>query len=238
MLASTVTASPRKAMASTGLGAAAVIGYVSSRLARSSALIAEISATTASTSVPVCTQRCTTSISAGGTHRSRPPAAQPCPNAVSPPPAPRPAAAPRRRAGPPSDAAAPATTAWTDSIDRSCVYSSHKMMPASAMSITNSQCACHRGERGQTRHRQSMLRRWLTTIGPRLRHRDLATETAGTHEYRVPGPALDVENLQSLPDQRVERMHDDNETQIITGQRGTMPPPSEYPADAAYATPV
>src|SRR5271168_2691682 len=70
-----------------------------------------------------------------------------------------------------------------------------------------------------------MLRRWLTTIGPRLRHRDLATNTAGTHQYRVPGPALDVENLQPLPDQRVERMSDDNETQIITGQRGTMPPP-------------
>ena len=72
MLASTVTASSRKAMASTGLGAAAVIGYLSSRLASSSALIAEISATTASTSAPVCTQRRTTSISAAGTYRSRP----------------------------------------------------------------------------------------------------------------------------------------------------------------------
>jgi hypothetical protein len=106
------------------------------------------------------------------------------------------------------------------------------------MSINNSQCACHRGERGQTRHRQPMLPRWHTPIGPRLRHRNLATDTAGTHEYRVPGPALEVENLQPLPDQRVERMSDDNETQIITGRRGTMPPPSEYPADAACATPV
>jgi hypothetical protein len=106
------------------------------------------------------------------------------------------------------------------------------------MSINNSQCACHRGERGQTRHRQPMLRRRPTPIGPRLRHRNLATDTAGTHEYRVPGPALEVKNLQPLPDQRVERMSDDNETQIITGRRGTMPPPSEYPADGAYATPA
>jgi hypothetical protein len=45
------------------------------------------------------------------------------------------------------------------------------------MSINNSQCACHRAERGPTCHRQSMLRRWLTTIGPRPRHRDLATDT-------------------------------------------------------------
>ena len=106
------------------------------------------------------------------------------------------------------------------------------------MSINNSQCACHRGERGQTRHRQPMLRRWLTTIGPRLRHRDLATDTAGTHEYRVPGPALDVENLQPLPDQRVERMSDDNETQIVTGRRGTMPPPSESTTASAPWSPA
>ena len=71
---------------------------------------------------------------------------------------------------------------------------------------------------------------------PRQRHRDLATDTAGTHEYRVPGPALDVENLQPLTDQRVERMSDDNETQIVTGRRGTMPPPSE--SRAALALPV
>ena len=72
MFASTVTASSRKATASTGLGAAAVIGYRSSRLASSSALIAEISASTASTSAPVRTQRRTTSTSAAGTYRSRP----------------------------------------------------------------------------------------------------------------------------------------------------------------------
>ena len=72
MFANTVTASPRKASARTGLGAAPVIGYLSSRLASSSALIVEISASTASTSVPVCTQRLTTSSSAAGTYRSRP----------------------------------------------------------------------------------------------------------------------------------------------------------------------
>jgi hypothetical protein len=31
----------------------------------------------------------------------------------------------------------------------------------------------------------------------------------------------------------VERMSDDNETQIITGRRGTMPPPSEFRAALA-----
>jgi hypothetical protein len=29
-----------------------------------------------------------------------------------------------------------------------------------------------------------------------------------------------------LPTQRVEGMRDENKTQIITGRRGTMPPPS------------
>ena len=181
MLASTVTASSRKAMASTRLGAAAVIGYPSSRLASSSALIAEISASTASTSVPVCTQRRTTCQRPGRTAAAptgrprrevdigamqfalRAPAAS-----LAAPPCllhQRPGQQLLRAAepGPPADAAAPTTTAWTDSTDRSCVYSSHKIMPSSAMSISNSQCACHRGERGQTRHRQSILRRWLTT---------------------------------------------------------------------------
>src|SRR6478672_8962999 len=78
----------------------------------------------------------------------------------------------------------------------------------------------------------------VTAVSPRQRHRNLATDTAGTHEYRGPGPALEVQNLQPLTDQRVERMSDDNETQIITGRRGTMPPPWESPTDAACATPV
>src|ERR1700720_729333 len=77
----------------------------------------------------------------------------------------------------------------------------------------------------------------VTAVSPRQRHRNLATDTAGTHEYRVPGPALEVKNLQPLTDQRVERMSDDNETQIITGRCGTMPPPSEYRADAACRWP-
>src|SRR4029079_959363 len=65
----------------------------------------------------------------------------------------------------------------------------------------------------------------VTAVSPRQRHRNLATDTAGTHEYRVPGPALEVQNLQPLTDQRVERMSDDNETQISTGRRGAMQPP-------------
>src|SRR6476469_6185072 len=82
----------------------------------------------------------------------------------------------------------------------------------------------------------------VTAVSPSQRHRNLATDTAGTHEYRVPGPALEVQNLQPLTDQRVERMSDDNETQIITGRRGTMPPPSVRPASwfrrhAAWVSP-
>jgi hypothetical protein len=78
----------------------------------------------------------------------------------------------------------------------------------------------------------------VTAVSPRQRHRNLATDTAGTHEYRVPGPALEVQNLQPLTDQRVERMSDDNETQIITGRRGTMPPPSESTTASAPRSPA
>jgi hypothetical protein len=54
----------------------------------------------------------------------------------------------------------------------------------------------------------------------------LATDTAGTHEHRVPGPALDEQHLETLPVQRVERVSDDDETRIVTGRPVTMPPPS------------
>src|SRR6476659_10366206 len=76
----------------------------------------------------------------------------------------------------------------------------------------------------------------VTAVSPRQRHRNLATDTAGTHAYRAPGPALEVQNLQPLTDQRVERVSDDNETQIITGRRGTMPPPWGCQAFAAFPT--
>ena len=72
----------------------------------------------------------------------------------------------------------------------------------------------------------------LTPIGPRPGHRHLATDTTGAHEHRIPRPALDEQNLQPLPTQRMEGMRDDNKTQTITGRRGTMPPPSECLADA------
>ena len=177
MFANTVTASPRKGSPTTGLGAGAVIGYRSSGLASSSALIAEISASTAlhlgtgahaaahhldqcggHVPQPPPSQRSSArSRHRGRAVRPRRTGSRPCRTAGSAPPATRPTAAPRRRAGPPADAAAPATTGWTDSTDRSCVYSSHKIMPASAMSINNSQSACHRDERGKTRHRQPML---------------------------------------------------------------------------------
>src|SRR5262245_35973113 len=78
-----------------------------------------------------------------------------------------------------------------------------------------------------------MLPHRVAAVGPRQRHGDLATHPAGAHEHRVPGPELGVANLQPLTDQRVERVRDDDETQIVTAQPVTMPPPSESPT-AAY----
>lgn len=72
MFASTVTASARKNPASTTLGVAAVIGYLSSRLASSSALIAEISASTASTCSPRAKLARTTPTRFEGTYFDRP----------------------------------------------------------------------------------------------------------------------------------------------------------------------
>ena len=68
MLASAATASARAGPAST----AALTGYRSSLRASSSALIAEISASTASTSVPRRRQRRTAPASAAGTYLARP----------------------------------------------------------------------------------------------------------------------------------------------------------------------
>ena len=141
MLANTVTASAREAPASTGLGAAAVIGYPSSRRASSSALIAEISASTA-----------LDLLTAYAAARAPPPPAPPAHTAAAPDQpfrrevdvgavrfalgaaaAGRPhrrvcstsdpvsTSSARRPAAPPADAAAPATPASTRSTDRSCV---------------------------------------------------------------------------------------------------------------------
>src|SRR4029079_6084058 len=63
------------------------------------------------------------------------------------------------------------------------------------------------------------------------------TDTTGAHEHQVPAPALDEQHLQPLPTQHMEGMRDDNKTQIITGRRGTMPPPSQCPAAAAAHPP-
>src|SRR4051812_39159545 len=74
-----------------------------------------------------------------------------------------------------------------------------------------------------------MLPHRVTAVSPRQRHGDLATHPAGADQHRVPHPVLEVKNLQPLTDQRVERVRDDNETQIITGRRGTTRPPSAHP---------
>ena len=49
-----------------------------------------------------------------------------------------------------------------------------------------------------------------------------SADTASAHEHRLRAPTLDEQHLQALPAQRVERMGDDNETQILTGRCGTM----------------
>ncbi len=72
MLASTVTASARNDPASTALDEAAVISYLSSRRASSSVLIAEISASTASTCSPRATLARTTATRFDGTYFDRP----------------------------------------------------------------------------------------------------------------------------------------------------------------------
>src|SRR6266508_6156247 len=99
-------------------------------------------------------------------------------------------------------------------------------------------CTCQSLELGQTPGRQPMRPGRLTTIGPRPRHRHLATDTAGAYEHRVPAPTLDEQHLQPLPTQRMERMRDDNRTQVITGRRGTMSPPSGSTAAASRCCPA
>jgi len=66
--------------------------------------------------------------------------------------------------------------------------------------------------------------RRLAPVGPRLRQRDLAADTARADEHRVRPAALHIQDLKPLPVQRVERMGDNHKTRRVTGQRGTMPP--------------
>jgi hypothetical protein len=72
MLASTVTASARNDPVNTARGVAAVTGYLSSRLASSSVLIAEISASTAPTCSPRARPARTTATRFEGTYFDRP----------------------------------------------------------------------------------------------------------------------------------------------------------------------
>ena len=133
-------------------------------------------------------------------------------------------AQPRRQ----RDAVAPAAPAST-TAKIVLVYIHHTRVSRDlARQSTTLDRACRREQLGQPLDRQPMRPRRLATIGPRPRQRDLTTDTAGAHEHRVPGPTLDEQHLQPLPDQRMERMRDDNKTQIVTGRRGTMPPPSEF----------
>src|SRR5262249_49563090 len=91
-----------------------------------------------------------------------------------------------------------------------------------------------RVEPGQPPSRKPPSQRRLTPIGPRLRQRDLAADTAGADEHRVRPAALHIQDLQPLPVQRMERVSDNYKTRRITGRRGTMPPPSECRAASAW----
>jgi hypothetical protein len=89
---------------------------------------------------------------------------------------------------------------------------------------------------GPTR-RQPAGQRRLTPVGPRLRQRDLAADTARAHEHRAGPAAFGKKNLQPLPLQRMERMSDNNKSRRITGRRGTMPPLSRCRAAGAARLP-
>src|SRR6476660_10607151 len=70
-----------------------------------------------------------------------------------------------------------------------------------------------------------MRPRRIAPVGPRLRQRDLPADRPGAHEYPAGAAALDEQNLQTPPVQRMERMGDNGETQIVTARSVTMPPP-------------
>ncbi len=95
---------------------------------------------------------------------------------------------------------------------------------------------------GQARDRQPVRQGWFAAVGPRMRQRHLPVRGAGTHKHRVRAAALDEQHCQPLTPQRMKRMRDNDETQIVTAQPVTMPPPSAHPAfgslrDAASVSP-
>ena len=240
---------------STAIGAAALIGYLSSRRASSSALIAEISASTASTCSLRARRARTAATRLEGTYLDRPrPAAfggevgvrtvwfargaaaiRLARNGGSARPATRPAPAPRRRAAPPTGADEPATSASTTGqivlvalITQEYVVSRHHNQ--------------HPGWRVSPPTAQPAPR--STTDAAAATHRDPSTTTASSpapttppaHTNTVSAPRpLDEQHLQPLPVQRMERMRDDDETQIVTGRRGDYAASVAIPSGRSFA---
>lgn len=105
------------------------------------------------------------------------------------------------------------------SITQECALTSHDKQRPSIARVAANRSASPSAEKPVPPRR-------LDPVGPRPGHRHLPVRTPGTDEHRVPGPPFDVENLEPLPPQRMERMSAGGETPIITGRCGSMPPPS------------
>ena len=248
MLASAATASARAGPAST----AALTGYRSSRLASNSALTAEISASTASTSVapaqvtahhPGQRSRHIPGPATAGRARGEvgiravrfaalAPAAGPAAPArllgqrpgqhllhVAEPGRRRAAAGQQLAGGQPLQ------------IILVCIHHTRECREQGSRSTTAKRPG-KRVEPGQALGRQPAGHRRVTPVGPCLRQRDLAADTARADEHRVCPAALHIQDLKPLPVHRVERMSDNHETRRVTGRRGTMPPLSARRANA------
>ena len=137
----------------------------------------------------------------------------------------RPAPVPRRRAGLPPHGGGPAAGGWTAPGDRSCVHSSTRECREKEFRSTTAKRTSQRAELGQALSRQPARQRRLTPVGPRLRQRYLAADTAGADEHGVCPAALHIQDLEPLPVQRMKRMGDNYETRRVTGRRGTCHAP-------------
>ena len=95
-----------------------------------------------------------------------------------------------------------------------------------------------RVERGQPLDREPMPQR---EAPPRSVHAcgnvTWPVPAAGRRPHLGAITTLGEQNLQPLPGQRVERMGDDERSQVILGRCGTMPPPSGSRAGAAFRLP-
>jgi hypothetical protein len=69
-----------------------------------------------------------------------------------------------------------------------------------------------------------------TSVGPPLRQRYLPADRRSAYEHPAGAAVLDEQHLRPLTPRRMERMRDNDETQIVTARSVIMPLPSECPA--------